>query len=47
MLPFLTYFREMYMGLKQKIQPKPKINDIGLKLEGFKYDRSLHLNMVY
>ena len=44
---FLSEFRNLNKQLKQKPHPVPKINEMLFKLEGFKYDTSLDLNMGY
>ena len=44
---FLSGFRNINKQLKHKPYPMPKINEMLLKLEGFRYDKSLDLNMVY
>ena len=40
-------FRELNKRFKRKPFPIPKIQDLFLKLEGFKYATSLDLNMGY
>ena len=44
---FLTDFRELNKRIKRKLYPIPKIQDLLLKLEGFKWATSLDLNMGY
>ena len=44
---FLSDFRNLNRQLKRKPYPKPKIREILLNLEGFKYATSLDLNMGY
>ena len=43
----LTDFRELNKRIKQKPYPLPKIQNLLLKMEGFKYATSLDLNMGY
>ena len=40
-------FRELNKRIIRKSYPLPKIQDLLLKLEGFKYTASLDLNMGY
>ena len=48
MVPYLiSDFRELNKRIKRKPYPIPKIQDLLLKLEGFKYATSLDLNMGY
>ena len=44
---FISDFRELNKRIKRKPFPIPKIQDLLLKLEGFKYATSLDLNMGY
>ena len=44
---FIIDFRELNKRIKRKPFPIPKIQDLMLKLEGFKYRTSLDLNMGY
>ena len=44
---FISDFRELNKRIKRKPYPIPKIQDLLLKLEGFKYATSLDLNMRY
>ena len=44
---FISDFRELNKQIKRKPFPIPKIQDMLLKLEGFKYATSLDLNMGY
>ena len=44
---FLTNFRELNKRIKRKPYPIPKIQDLLLKLAGFKWATSLDLNMGY
>ena len=44
---FISDFRELNKRIKRKPFPIPKIHDLLLKLEGFKYATSLDLNMGY
>jgi hypothetical protein len=44
---FITDFRELNKCIKRKPYPIPKIQDLLLKMEGFKYATSLDLNMGY
>ena len=44
---FIFDFRELNKRIKRKPFPIPKIHDLLLKLEGFKYATSLDLNMGY
>ena len=44
---FISDFRELNKRIKRKPYPIPKIQDLLLKLEGFKYATSLDLNMGY
>ena len=44
---FISDFRELNKRIKRKPCPIPKIQDLLLKLEGFKYATSLDLNMGY
>ena len=44
---FITDFRKLNEMLKRKPYPIPKIQDMLLKLQGFKYASSLDLNMGY
>ncbi len=44
---FISDFRELNKLIKRKPFPLPKIQDLLLKLEGFKYATSLDLNMGY
>ena len=44
---FISDFRELNKRIKRKPYPIPKIQDMLLKLEGFKYAMSLNLNMRY
>ena len=44
---FISDFRELNTRIKRKPYPIPKIQDMLLKLEGFKYATSLDLNMGY
>ena len=43
----ISNFRELNKRIKRKPYPIPKIQDLLLKLEGFKYATSLDLNMRY
>ena len=43
----ITDFRELNKQIKRKPFPIPKIHDLLLKLEGFKFATSLDLNMGY
>ena len=42
---FISDFRDLNKRIIQKLYPIPKIQDLLLKLEGFKYATSLDLNM--
>ena len=42
---FISDFRNLNKQLKCKPYPMPNINEMLLKLEGFKYDKSFDLNM--
>ena len=44
---FISDFRELNKRLKRKPNPLPTIQDLLLKLEGFRYGTSLDLNMGY
>ena len=44
---FISDFRELNKRIKRKPFPIPRIQDLLLKLEGFKYATSLDLNMGY
>jgi hypothetical protein len=44
---FISDFRELNKRIKRKPYPIPKIQDMLLNLEGFRYATSLHLNMGY
>ena len=44
---FITEFGELNKRIKRKPFPIPKIQDLMLKLEGFRYVTSLDLNMGY
>ena len=44
---FISDFRELNKRIKRHPFPVPKIQDLMLKLEGFKYATSLDLNMGY
>ena len=44
---FISAFRELKARIKRKPYPIPKIQDLLLKLEGFKWATSLALNMGY
>ena len=44
---FISDFRKLNKRIKRKPYPIPKIQDLLLKLEGFKYATSLDLNMGY
>ncbi|NJO52629.1 MAG: hypothetical protein HC840_28105, partial [Leptolyngbyaceae cyanobacterium RM2_2_4] len=44
---FISDFRELNKRIKRKPYPIPKIQDMMLKLEGFRYATSLDLNMGY
>ena len=44
---FISDFWNLNIQLKRKPYPMPKIREIILKLEGFKYTMSLDLDMVY
>ena len=44
---FISDFRELNKRIKRKPYPIPKIQDLLLKLEGFKFATSLDLNMGY
>ena len=44
---FISDFRELNKRIKRKPYPIPKIQDLLLKLEGFRYATSLDLNMGY
>ena len=44
---FISDFRELNKRIKRKPFPIPKIQDMLLKLKGFKYTTSLDLNMGY
>ena len=44
---FWSDFRNLNRQLKCKPYPMPKISEMLLKLEGFKYDTSLELSMVF
>ena len=44
---FISDFRELNKRIRRKPYPIPKIQDLMLKLEGFKYGTSLDLNMGY
>ena len=46
-VPFLSDSRNLINQLKRKPYKIPKINEMLLKLEGFKYATYLDLNMVY
>ena len=47
MVRSISDFRELNKQIKRKPYPIPKIQDLLLKLEGFKYATSLDLNMGY
>ena len=44
---FISDFRNLNKQLKRKPYPMPKTNEMLFKLEGFKYDTLLDLNMGY
>ena len=44
---FISDFRELNKRIRRKPFPIPKIHDLLLKLEGFRYATSLDLNMGY
>ena len=44
---FISDYRELYKRIKRKPFPTPKIHNLLLKLEGFKYASSLDFNMVF
>ena len=44
---FISDFRELNKLIKRKPYPIPKIQDLLLKLEGFKYVTSLNIKMGY
>ena len=44
---FLSDSLNLNSQLRSELYPIPKINEILLKLEGFRYTTSLHLNMGY
>ena len=44
---FISDFRELNKRIRRKPFPIPKIQDLLLKLEGFRYASSLDLNMGY
>ena len=44
---FIRNFRHLNNQLKVKTCSMPKTNEVLLELEGFKYDKSLNLNMRY
>ena len=44
---FISDFRELNKRIRRTPYPIPKIQDLLLKLEGFKYGTALDLNMVY
>ena len=44
---FIFKFREINERIKRKLYPIPKIQDLLLKLEGFKYDSYLDLSTGY
>ena len=44
---FLSDFRNLNRQIKRKPYPIPKIQEMILNIEGFKYARSLDLNMGY
>ena len=44
---FISDFRELNKRIRRKLFPIPKIQDLLLKLEGFRYASSLDLNMGY
>ena len=44
---FISDFRELNKRIKRKPYPLPKIQDLLLKLEGFRYGTALDLNMGY
>ena len=46
-LILLSNFRNLNRKLKRKTYPKPKIREMLLKLEGFKYAMSMDLNIGY
>ena len=47
LVKMISDFRSLNMKIKRNLYPMPKINDILLKLEGFKYTMSLDLDMGY
>ena len=44
---FISDFRELNLLIKRKPYPLPKIQELLLQLEGFKYGSTLDLNMGY
>jgi hypothetical protein len=44
---FISDFRQLNLRIKRKPYPIPKIHDLLLKLDGFKYATTLDLNMGY
>ena len=44
---FISEFRELNKRIRRTPYPIPKIQDLLLTLEGFKYGTALHLNMRY
>ena len=44
---FLSDLRELNKRIQQKPYPIPKVQDMLLKLEGFKYATAIDLNMGY
>ena len=44
---FISDFRELNKRIRRKPNPIPKIQDMLLKLEGFRYATSLDMNMGY
>ena len=46
-LIFISDFRNLNKQLKRKPYPMTKTNEMLFKLEGFKYDTLLYLNMGY
>ena len=44
---FISDFRELHIRIRRTPYPIPKIQDLLLKLEGFRYGTALDLNMGY
>ena len=44
-VPFISDFRELNKRILRQLYPKPKIQDLLLRLEGFRYGTTLDLNM--